>query len=316
MKELITYCGFNVVLEDNDKVVASLLTCYTVDGNPVYKEVVISKDLTTKNPVLLKIYGKTITLDKIDSNVKISNYYELHGVLLYIKKLGLCAGFEVEDNHDFKWNRVEDTAEQHSLRKRSGGCQLYLSAHSKKLYCDSCIRAKYDYYRRIIENTEHIEGNNSKRTEQRKKENNSNKSKRKSNKMKEKKQNRQIIIRLQRLNENSENPKEECMGTNKCTEPVQEENSPSSPKQGNSKSEPFQENKTELHQENTIQIRLERPNSHLEIFKEECMETNICTEPAEEENSLTSPIKDDTKSEFSQKNMTELHQENSGKLST
>ncbi len=83
---------------------ASLPTCVIVENMTVHKHVVIPKDLSSENQVLLKLHGKTATLDKVFGDIHISNPNELYEVMLQIRKLELCPGFEVKNDHDYIWN--------------------------------------------------------------------------------------------------------------------------------------------------------------------------------------------------------------------
>ncbi len=102
--DFITYCGFNVVLETDEIIEASVPTSVIVDDMPVQKFVTIPKNLSSENQVLLKLFGRTATLDKVFGEIHISNPNELYEVMLQIKKLELCPGFEVKNDFDYIWN--------------------------------------------------------------------------------------------------------------------------------------------------------------------------------------------------------------------
>ncbi len=145
--DFIRYCGFNFVSENEESIECSEPTQFTMDGIPIQKVVVISKDFTRENPIMLKMHGKTASLNKVFGDVHISNERELLGVMLHIKKLEPCPGFEMGHSHDYVWNKVGRDIKFQTRRKQGRGCQLYMAPHQKKInnmsYCVSCVRAYY-----------------------------------------------------------------------------------------------------------------------------------------------------------------------------
>ena len=114
--DFITYCGFNVVLETDEIIEASVPTSVIVNDIPVQMFVAIPKNLNSENQVLLKLLGRTATLDKVFGEIHISNPNELYEVMLQIKKLELCPGFEVKNDYDYIWN-IKVSSVMHKQQK-------------------------------------------------------------------------------------------------------------------------------------------------------------------------------------------------------